>query len=330
MYRNSLGLPVAALVAALLGFFTVAADLGWLHVAHGPTGAPVVDGRIAPGEYAHQYTAQDISMTVYWSVVGDEIYLAARSPGKGWIAVGWGGEGPLMQGFDIAIGYVDSAGSHFEDNFADEPVMHHADTALGGTADILQGAGSETKDGTEFEWRRKLVTGDTLTDKPFKPDTMPVIMAYSMDAKDFATYHDTHRATAQIDFLGAAAQQRHLIPEHLTEYQIGLLAWVLVLAVYGVVGLLSVWLEGAEPVPGRHDPQPGTGAMVGLAASALAALAGMGVFVWRVVRGTGPGWELGLSGTFWMWSLALVLAVYRRYFVSDEIIEQDRDEEIPW
>ncbi len=330
MYRNSLGLPVAALLAALLGFFTLAADLGWLHVAHAPSGAPVVDGKITPGEYAHQYTAKDISMTLYWSVVGDEITLAAAAPGKGWIAVGWGGEGPLMQGFDIAIGYVDSAGSHFADNFADEPVAHEADTELGGTSDILQAAGSETQDGTVFEWRRKLVTGDTRYDKPFQPGTMPVIMAYSMDAKDFATYHDSHRAVAEIDFLGAAATQRRLIPEHLTEYQIGLLAWVLVLAVYGVVGLTSVWLEGKEPVPGQHVPHPGAGAAVVLAAGALAALAGMVVFIWRVVRGTGPAWLLGLSGTFWMWSLALVLAVYRRYFVPDEIIEQDRDEEIPW
>jgi hypothetical protein len=31
-----------------------------------------------------------------------------------------------------------------------------------------------------------------------------------------------------------------------------------------------------------------------------------------------------------MWSLAVVFAVYRRYFVYDEIIEQDRDEEVPW
>ena len=61
MYRNSLGLPVAALVAAVLGFFTLAADLGWLHVAHAPAGGPVVDGKISPGEYAHQYTDNGIS-----------------------------------------------------------------------------------------------------------------------------------------------------------------------------------------------------------------------------------------------------------------------------
>ena len=48
MYRNSLGLPVAALVAAFLGFFTLAAELGWLHVAHAPAAGPVVDGTIAP------------------------------------------------------------------------------------------------------------------------------------------------------------------------------------------------------------------------------------------------------------------------------------------
>ena len=87
---------------------------------------------------------------------------------------------------------------------------------------------------------------------------------------------------------------------------------------------------GAGAAAGLREPMPGGGAGGVLAVCALGTLAGMVVFIWRVGRGTGPAWLLGLSGTFWMWSLALVLAVYRRHFVPDEIIEQDRDEEIPW
>jgi len=236
VFRNTVGLPLAALVAALLGLGVLGLDLGWIRFpSGGGAAARAVDGVIGAGEYDHQYTASDIGLTIYWTVQGDEIRLAARSPGKGWVAVGWGGEGPIMQGFDIAIGYVDSAGSHVQDNFANEAASHVADTQLGGKNDLLEAKASETADGTVMEIRRKLDTGDRY-DKPFKPGVMPVILAFS-DADDFMTYHDTHRATAQIDFLGPAAGQWK-IPEHLAEYQIGLLAWILVLAVYGVIGLV--------------------------------------------------------------------------------------------
>ncbi len=328
MFRNGVGLPVAALVAALLGLGILGLDLGWVRFqGGGGPGARAVDGTIASGEYDHQYTASDIGMTVFWAVEGDEIRLAARAPGKGWIAVGWGGEGPIMQGFDIVIGYVDSAGSHVQDNFANDAAGHVADTELGGKADLLEGKVTESADGTVLEVRRKLDTGDQY-DRPFKSGVMPVILAFS-DADDFMTYHETHRATAQIDFLAAAATQRK-IPEHLTEYQIGLLAWTLVLAVYGIIGLVSVWLEGVEPVPERVEPHPGLGALVVLGAFAIAALAGSVFFLGQVVLGTGSMTTLGLSGVFWMWTLAIAVALYRRYFMAGETIQQDRDEEIPW
>ncbi len=329
MYRNAVGLPLAALIAALLGWGILGLDLGWIRVpGGGGAGARAVDGRIASGEYDHQYTASDIGMTVFWAVEGDEIRLAARASGKGWIAVGWGGEGPIMQGFDIVIGYVDSAGSHVADNFADDAAGHRADTELGGKADLIEAKATEDADGTVLEARRKLDTGDRF-DRPFKPGVMPVILAFS-DADDFMTYHETHRATAQIDFLGAAAAGTGGIPEHLTEYQIGLLAWALVLAVYGIIGLASVWLEGVEPVPERVEPHPGLGALAALALFALAALAGSVFFVRQVVLGTGSMRVLGLSGVFWMWSLAIAVALYRRYFMAGETIQQERDEEIPW
>lgn len=328
MFRNTIGLPLAALVAALLGLLVLGFDLGWVRLPHGGgAGARAVDGVIGPGEYDHQYTAQDIGMTIFWTVQGEEIRLAAQSPGKGWVAVGWGGEGPIMQGFDIAIGYVDSAGSHVQDNFANDAAGHVADTQLGGKNDLLEAKATESADGTVLELRRKLDTGDQY-DRPFKAGPMPVIMAFS-DADDFMTYHESHRATAQIDFLGAAAGQRK-IPEHLAEYQIGLLAWILVLAVYGVIGLVSVWLEGVEPVPEVVEPRAGPGALVALALFSLAALVASVVFIWQVVLGKGTVSTLGASGALWMWSLAVAVAVYRRYFVSQEIIQQDRDEEVPW
>jgi hypothetical protein len=328
VFRNGVGLPLAALVAALLGLGVLGLDLGWVRLPGGSGATPrAVDGVIASGEYDHEFTASDIGMTVSWTVEDDEVRLAARSPGRGWIAVGWGGEGPIMLGFDIAIGYVDSAGSHVQDNYANDAAGHVADTELGGKNDLLEAKAAESADGTVMEVRRKLDTGDQY-DHPFTAGVTPVILAFS-DADDFMTYHDTHRATAQIDFLGAAAGQRK-IPEHLTEYQIGLLAWILVLAVYGVIGVVSVWLEGVEPVPEVVEPRPGLGALLTLSVFSLATLVASVVFIRQVVLGTGAVSTLGASGALWMWSLAIAVAVYRRYFVAQEIIQQDRDEEIPW
>jgi hypothetical protein len=330
VFRNAVGLPVAALLAAVLGLGALGADLGWFRTASAASpGAGAIDGTVASGEYAHQYVAEDIGQTVFWTVEGDEIRLATQAAAKGWIAVGWGGEGPIMQGFDIAIGYVDSTGAHVEDNFANDAAGHVADTALGGQPDLLEAAVSETAEGTTLEVRRKLETGDPDYDRPFQAGAMPVLLGYA-DLDDFMSYHESQRATAQLDFLGATAVQRRLIPEHLTEYHIGLLAWVLVLGVYGIIGLASVWLEGVEPVPERVEPRAGVGAVVALTVFAVAALAGSVWFIAQVVAGTGAALTLGLSGTFWMWSLAMAVALYRRYFMVAEIIQQDRDEEIPW
>ena len=177
MFRNTVGLPLAALVAALLGLSVLGLDLGWVRFPSGGAAARAVDGVIGSGEYDHEYTAKDIGLTVYWTVQGQEIRLAARSPGKGWVAVGWGGEGPIMQGFDIAIGYVDSTGSHVQDNFANDAAGHVADTQLGGKNDLLEAKAAETADGTVMEIRRKLDTGDQY-DQPFKPGVMPAILAF--------------------------------------------------------------------------------------------------------------------------------------------------------
>ena len=80
-----------------------------------------LDGRVAPGEYRFRW-ADDASKLVFeWSIVGDRLIGAVSSPDTGWVAVGFGGEGPLMYGADIVIGYVDARGAHVEDHYANTP-----------------------------------------------------------------------------------------------------------------------------------------------------------------------------------------------------------------
>lgn len=329
MVRNSLGLPLAALVAAALGLATVAWDLGWFALPSRSAGdAPVVDGTVAPGEYAHSYTAENIGLTLRWSVVGDELWFAVQAPAQGWVAVGFGGDGPLMMGADIVIGYADDAGARVRDNYAEGPASHSADETLGGRDDLLASAVAEHPGGTVLEARRKLDTGDAY-DHAITVGSIKTMFGYA-DADDFMTYHLGSKALAEIDYLTPAVAGRQWVPEHLSEYQIGLLAWVLVLAVFGIVGVASVWLEGRELSEAHPAPAGGNVAAAAVTLFAVAALGGSALFMRQVAGGDASVAALGVTATFWMWSLAAALAAYRRYFMAGEVIQQDRHDEVPW
>lgn len=160
----------------------------------------MIDGRLAEGEYAHHYRDEATGIDLYWSVVGDEIYFALRSPGSGWVALSLAPEGPMMQGGDIIIGYVADGELHIQDNYADGPAGHKADLELGGSDDVLEAAGSEGEgeEGTVIEFKRRLNTGDGY-DQPIIAGEMAVQLAYS-DKDDFTSYH-AKRATAALRLL---------------------------------------------------------------------------------------------------------------------------------
>lgn len=198
--RNSPVLPLLALLVAgvfagLLAWdFYQAwrAEQAWL-AAHP---APTLDGTIDEEEYDHLYVDAATAMEVYWRILPGtgEIYLAVRCPTQGWVAVGLGGEGPLMKGADIWIAYIDEAGLHVQDNFADEPMTHRPDTALGGTED-LKAAGRLLPDGgQEVEFHRKLITGDGY-DQALEPGMGKIrfLLAHAA-AKDFTSYHSARNA----------------------------------------------------------------------------------------------------------------------------------------
>lgn len=128
---------------------------------------------------------------------------------------------------------------------------------------------------------------------------------------------------------------RHLGPQPaLSVGQIGLMAFGMLLLVYGVIGLASVWFEGRELRPGRRLPRRGVAPMVvGLVLSVVdAALAG--IFVRLVVHGlatetSSPGPEGVAAGALFLCTAAL-LALYKRYFVEDEVTTDEQGSEVPW
>lgn len=222
MHRGTLTLSIVFLLVALAGGFLLILDLSRRYAVEAvseevpsplpaSTGAvrlaaPTVDGVVSRGEYPHRYHDEETGMDLYWSVLGGEIYFALRSPGQGWLAIGFDPDGPLMRGADIVIGFVQDDGETLVgDHYADTQVDHKPDSELGGTEDITEFAGSEDAQGTTLEFVRPLETGDAY-DKAIRPGEMFVLFAYAPRADDFIRYHgQKNRSTRSLDFFAEAS-----------------------------------------------------------------------------------------------------------------------------
>ena len=288
-----------------------------------------LDGKVTPGEYKYHWTDPASKLTFDWSIAGDRLIGAISSPDSGWVAVGFGGDGPLMNGADIVIGYTDARGAHVEDDYANTPVSHVADTALGGHDDILASAGLATAAGTTIEFERPLAAHDS-TDQPIKAGQTRVILA-SADAKDVVSYHASgHKAVALLDlFAGppAAAAGGGLLPDHLTDVQIMVSVWMSILLVIGVHGVVAEWAEGPTGGPGSAER---TGVAVALIAVFMVVeLAALATFAVAVAR-AGPVWLLGVSLAAGLLALAAIVVLYSRAFVRWETVRAERDDGIPW
>ena len=123
-------------------------------------------------------------------------------------------------------------------------------------------------------------------------------------------------------------------PGALSSTEIGMFALSALLLVYGCVGMLSVWIEGNALRPGVRRATEGfvpllVGLGLGLTIAVLAAL------LVRVIRASLHGepvaalTEGGILGGIFL-ACAAVLAVYRKYFVPDQVVVEDEDTEVPW
>ena len=327
-------LPLMALVAglalAVLLAFTLRLPQRLLALARPGHAAHQLDGRVAPGEYQFQWVDPASKLTFDWSIVGDRLIGAISTPDTGGVAVGFGGDGPLMFGADIVIGYVDARGAHVEDDYANTPVTHVADTALGGRDDILGSAGVTTAAGTTIEFERALAAHDS-TDQPIKAGQTHVIAA-SAETKDFVAYHAGGRkAVALLDlFAGppAAAAGGALLPDHLTDVQIMVSVWMAMLLIVGLHGVVAGWAEGSEAAEGASAERTGV-AVALIAVFMVVELASLATFAVAVVRAA-PVWLLGSSLAVGLLALAGVVVLYSRAFVRWETIRTERDDGIPW
>ncbi|MDW8017428.1 MAG: DOMON domain-containing protein [Thermus sp.] len=150
--------------------------------------APKVDGKIAGGEYAKSYKHEKSGITLYWSVVGDTLYLALEGQSKGWIGIGFLAEkSDKKKGGDQYLFYMEGgklvALDMYQTKRTGAPVT---DDKEGGKNSILAAMATYEGEKWTVEFSRKLKTGET-TDVEIAPGRKLIVMlahAEKMDPKE--------------------------------------------------------------------------------------------------------------------------------------------------
>ena len=167
---------------------------------------PTVDGKISAGEYRNLYYSNAIRMYLYWSVVGESLYVGLRAPAQGWVAINLMQMDGAIHG-DTIIGFVTPGlfGDKLElaDQVAPEDghFPHVDDTEQGGVDSILDKDGSEEAGVTIIEFSRKLDTGDVNDTMLAEGMSTMIMLAYAPEGDDYQTYHGAmERITLTVDF----------------------------------------------------------------------------------------------------------------------------------
>lgn len=115
----------------------------------------------------------------------------------------------------------------------------------------------------------------------------------------------------------------------LTELQLGGIAWVIGLVIFGVQGLISVAVEGQELHEGRTLPRLTSPLTFGVVVLALALLAVASLLSYGVANDWGVGALGGLAGAGCI-LIALIAIFYKEGFIGDEACFDDREDGVPW
>lgn len=122
----------------------------------------------------------------------------------------------------------------------------------------------------------------------------------------------------------------HGIGSHpLNELEIGAVAGALGLIIFGIQGLISVWVEGEELTPGRvapHLTDQLSWSIVGV--SFVLLLDGIALS-YGLVADWGPI-SIGLLAGLGCLILAFLLIGYKEAFLGDEASFDRRDDGVPW
>jgi hypothetical protein len=150
---------------------------------------PYSDGEIAAGEYPRRVEAAGVEFSFRNGTL--LLFGALRSPGTGWVAVGFDPE-QRMRGANIVFAWVDGSGATVEDHYGSGPTSHGRDEH----PHVFLAAGAEAEGETIVEFVIPLASGDPEDKDLQRKRSYTVILAYHRSHDGFR-YH-TARGRAEI------------------------------------------------------------------------------------------------------------------------------------
>lgn len=131
-----------------------------------------------------------------------------------------------------------------------------------------------------------------------------------------------------------------IVPEDIRLPEIFLATFIMILVSYGIIGLYSYWAEGVELKPGFHRVRATPVAMLAIASSMTATVV-WGILFIRQMNIDYQGWAAstpvmpnvsreGLYAAMIIFSLAVTLGLYKKYFMDGEVLVEDATGEFPW
>ncbi|WP_424950059.1 c-type cytochrome [Deinococcus sp.] len=130
------------------------------------------------------------------------------------------------------------------------------------------------------------------------------------------------------------------VPPEIILPEIFLVTFIMLLLTYGIIGLYSHWAEGAELHPGIHKVRSTPMVMVAMVASLAGVVLFSVLFVRQIVSGV-AGMNAspplppqvtaeGFYAAMVVLLIALVLGIYKKYFMDGEVVVEDASGEFPW
>ncbi len=291
-----------------------------------------VNGNIQPGEYTHHFFDRKTKYSLYWRIIGKNIYFAMHSPKKGWVAVGLGAK-KAMKDADIYIAYVKNGKTYLSEEYGNTPFSHVSIKNMGGKPIVEKYAGKINSKGIFVEFKRPLKVNSKFA-KTINDKVMNVIFAYST-AADFTTYHGAgSRGTTKINFLASTTNKKSSGPkmwvEDISSYQIAFLIWGILFIMASFIAFVTTAIEGdtSKPVYEKKD-SVGSGPFIVIGFLGLFDIFLVVLFIIELFSKTTPT-ARGLTMSLAFFVLAIITALYRHYYIDENVTMHEMDDELPW
>ncbi len=150
-----------------------------------------IDGKIGATEYSDygRFVDEDTGMQAYFEHNGNSLYVGLKSPGNGWIAIGFGNDAKDMEkGANVIMGYMDNSTLLIRDDYApkiDSEMEHDSVENYDGKSDIISAKGTEDSAGTTIEFVVPLYSKDKYGRHLEAGKIYPLIIAFNNSLKEF-------------------------------------------------------------------------------------------------------------------------------------------------